>query len=78
MELTKKEEEREAVDWKKLNKIVEDLKEKDSDEEEKRWYRDLEGSSPYEMLKTLRTFCGKQIRVYERSKGSGTINSEIN
>ena len=34
--LTKKVEERVAVDWKKLEKIVEDLKNKDSDQEEEK------------------------------------------
>ena len=37
VELAKKEEKRVAVDWRKLDKIVEDLKEKDSDEKEERW-----------------------------------------
>ena len=61
-------EERVAVDWKKLNKIVEDLKEKESEEEEEKWYRDLDGSSPYEKLKTLRNLDDKKIKVCERLK----------
>ena len=68
VDLKKKEEKRTAIDWKKLDKIVEDQKEKDLDEEEERWYRELEGSSPYEKLKTLETLCDKQIRVYKRLK----------
>ena len=68
VDLTKKVEERVVVDWKKLEKIVNDLKEKDSKEEEESWYRNLEGSSPYEKLKTLRKLCDKSIKVCEKSK----------
>ena len=57
-----------VVDWKKLEKIVEDLKEKYSDEEEKKWYRALEGSSPYKKLKSLRSLCNKTIEVCDCSK----------
>ena len=46
--MTRKVEERVVVDWIKLDKIVEDLKEKDLDKEEERWYTGLEGSLPYE------------------------------
>ena len=68
VDMTGKVDERVAVDWRKLNKIVEDLKEKDSDEEDEKWYKELEGSSPYEKLKTLRTFCDKRMKVCEQSK----------
>ena len=57
-----------AVDWKKLEKIVGNLKEKNSDEEEGRWYRALKGSLLYKKLKLLRSLCNKRIKVYERSK----------
>ena len=57
-----------AVDCNKLEKILEDLKEKDSVEEEKKWYRDLEGSSLYEKLVSLRSLCDKRIKIYEPSK----------
>ena len=60
--------ERKAVDWKKLEKMVDNLKEKDSDEEEETWYRGLEGSSPYEKLKTLKSLYDKRIKVCERLK----------
>ena len=43
--LTRKVEEGVAVDRRKLDKIVDNLKEKDSDKEEEKWYRELEGSS---------------------------------
>ena len=66
--LTRKVEERVVVDWKKLDKIVEDLKEKDSDKEKERWYRGLEGSTPYKKLKTLRNLYNKRMKVCERSK----------
>lgn len=39
VDLIRKVDERVVVDWKKLEKIVEDLKEKDSEEEEEKWYR---------------------------------------
>ena len=48
--------------------MVEDLKEKDSDKEKKKWYRDLKGSSPYKKLKLLRNLYNKRIKVYERLK----------
>ena len=57
-----------VVNWKKLEKTVEDLKAKDLDKEEERWYRALEGSSPYEKVKSLISLCDKSIKVYERSK----------
>ena len=47
---------------------MEDLKEKYSDKEEKKWYRALEGLSLYEKLKSLRSLCDKRIKVYEGSK----------
>ena len=68
VDIARKVEERVAVDWRKLDKIVEGLKERESDEEEERWYRGLEGSSPYEKLKTLRILCNKKIKICKRSK----------
>ena len=62
--MTGKVEERVAVHGKKLEKLIEDLKEKDSDKEEKQWYRDLKGSLPYEKLKSQRSFCNRRIKVY--------------
>ena len=35
------------------------------DAEEERWYREQEGSSPYEKLKSLRRLCNKSIKVYK-------------
>ena len=61
-------EERVAVDWKKLGKIVDNLKEKDSDEEEESWFRNQKGSSHYKKLKTLRKLSDKRIQVCEKSK----------
>ena len=55
-----------VVDWRKLEKIIEDLKEKDLDEEEEKWYRDMEGSSPYEKLKSPRSLGDKRIKVCKR------------
>ena len=68
VELTKRVKERVAVDWRKLERIVDDLKKKDSDKEEGRLYRGFEGSSPYKKLKTLRTLCNKRLKVCKRSK----------
>ena len=68
VDMAKKVDERVAVDWKKLDKIVDDLKEKNSDEEEERWYRGLQGLSPYEKLRTLRNLYDKRIKVCKRSK----------
>ena len=47
---------------------MEDLKEKDSDKEGERWYRDLKESSPYKTLRTLRILYDKRIAVCERLK----------
>ena len=49
-------------------KICKDLKEKDSNEEEERWYKELEETSECEKLKSLRKICYKRIKVYEQSK----------
>ena len=57
-----------VVDWEKVAKIVEELKEKDSDKEEEKRYRALEGSSPYKKLKWLRSLCDKRITVCKRLK----------
>lgn len=61
--MVRKVEKRVAVDWKKLEKRVEDWKEKDSDEKEEKWYRDIEGTSTYKKLKSLRSLCNKRINV---------------
>ena len=58
-------EERVAVDWKKLQKMVEELKEKDLDEEEEKWYGELEGLLLYKNLKLLRKLYDKRIKVCE-------------
>ena len=46
--------ERVAVDWKKLERIVKNLKVKNLNEEEEKWHRGLEGSLSYNKLKTLK------------------------
>ena len=56
--------ERVAVDWKKLEKTIEVLKEKYLDEEEDKWYRELKGTLSYAKLKALRSFCDKRTKVY--------------
>lgn len=56
------------MDWKKLEKIVKDLREKDSDEKKERWNRALVGSLGYKKLKLLRSLCDKRIKVCECSK----------
>ena len=61
-------EERVAVAWKKLENIVEDLKQKDSDKEVEKWYREQKGKSPCEKLKTLRGLSDKRIKVCNKSK----------
>ena len=68
IDIARKVKERTAVDWKKLDKIVDDLKEKDLEEEEEKWYRGLRGSSPNEKLKSLKNLCDKKIKVCKRSK----------
>ena len=47
---------------------MEDLKEKDSKEEEEKWYRVLEGSSLYKKLISLKSLYDKRIKVSEHSK----------
>ena len=42
--------------------------EKESDAEEERWYRELEGTSLYKKLKSLGTCCDERIKVCKKSK----------
>ncbi|KAF8422187.1 hypothetical protein EV426DRAFT_575245 [Tirmania nivea] len=53
---------KEAVDWKKLEDLVEEKGEEDA------WWDRLEGATPYEKLKSLRKSCLKKLRITERSK----------
>ena len=51
------------MDWIRLEKIVEDLKEKDSNKKKEKWYGALEGSSSCEKLKLLRSICDNRIKI---------------
>ena len=51
--------------WKDMEKVVEDLKDKDLSQEEDSWYRHLEGSSLCEKGKTMRQLYNKRIKVYK-------------
>ena len=66
--LHKKLEERVVVDWKKLERIKEVLKVKESNELEKKQYQKLEKSSLYDKLKVQRNLSTKRIKVYEGYK----------
>ncbi|KAF8415767.1 hypothetical protein EV426DRAFT_578979 [Tirmania nivea] len=56
-----------AVDWKQLEKLVEELGEK-GDAEENRWYLSLSGSTPYNKLKALRTQYSRSLKIMDKSK----------
>ena len=63
--LNKKEQERVAVDWARLEKIEKYLKEQNVIEEEESQYRNLEGTLLYKKLKTWKKLSNKRIKVYE-------------
>ncbi|RPB20139.1 hypothetical protein L211DRAFT_852542 [Terfezia boudieri ATCC MYA-4762] len=60
-------EEKEVVDWGRLEKIVESL-EKEGKESEERWYRGLQGDTPYKKLQALRAECSKKLKIIGWSK----------
>ncbi|RPB20368.1 hypothetical protein L211DRAFT_852394 [Terfezia boudieri ATCC MYA-4762] len=60
-------EEKEVVDWRRLEKIVESL-EKEGKESEERWYRGLQSDTPYKKLQALRAKCSKKLKITGWSK----------
>ena len=54
-----------AVVWRKLEKIVQDLKEKDLDKEKQKGYWKLTGILLYKKMKLVRKLCKQEIKVCE-------------